>query len=144
MKPVLMEAVKQMWLVGSMGRTLNESLITLIPKLNAAESVKNWRPISLLTIVYKILSKALARRVGPWMDKWVSQEQRGFISGRNILDNVLWLLEAKWWANKHHTPTIFLSLDFEKAYDSVRWEFLEACLMHYGLVPSLDAGLIFS
>lgn len=71
MKSVLMEAVKQMWLVGFMGRILNESLIILILKLNAAESVKNWRFIFLFTIVYKIFSKVLVRRVGLWMDKWV-------------------------------------------------------------------------
>lgn len=64
-----------------MGKTLNESLITLIPKLNAEESMKNWRPISLLTIVYMIFAKALAKRVGPLLDTWICKEQRGFISG---------------------------------------------------------------
>lgn len=63
--PVLIQAIAQIWQQGSMGRTLNESLITLIPKSNAEESIKNWRPISLLSIVYKIITKAMARRVGP-------------------------------------------------------------------------------
>lgn len=58
--------------------------------------------------------------------------ERGFISGRYILDNVLWLKEAKWSAAHTQTPSVFLSLDFAKAYDSVRWEFLLAALRHYG------------
>lgn len=45
---------------------------------------------------------------------------------------MVWLREAKWWASSQGTPTIFLSLDFEKAYDNVRWDFLEKCLRHYG------------
>lgn len=87
--PVLMEALKQVWEQGSLGRLLNKSLITLIPKPQAKESILNWRPISLLTTIYKIVTKAMARRIGPFMDGRVNLEQRGFVSGRCILDNLL-------------------------------------------------------
>lgn len=108
--PILMEALAQVWEQGSLGRILNESLITLIPKPQAEESIQNWRPISLLTTISKIVMKAMARRIGPFMDCWVSLEQRGFVSGRCILDNILWLKEAKWWVNHKKIPTVFLSL----------------------------------
>lgn len=130
--PILMEALGQVWEHRSLGRILNESLLTLIPKTQAEESILNWRPISLLTTVYKIVTKAMAHRIGPFMDSWVSMEQRGFVIGRCILDNVLWLKEAKWSVTHQKIPTVFLSLDFAKAYNSVRWDFLKACLKRYG------------
>lgn len=79
--------------------------------------------------------KRRRRRIGPYLDRWVSYEHRGFISGRSILDNMLWLKEAKWWAAHTRTPSFFL--DFPKAYDSVRWEFLLAALRHYGFRESI-------
>lgn len=115
-----------------MGRELNEGVITLIPKARASEGIQNWRPISLLSTVYKIVSKAIALRLAPMMDSWVSVEQRGFIQGRCILDNLLLVKEAKAWAKKKKVPLIMLSLDFEKVYDSVSWRFLRRCLEHYG------------
>lgn len=88
-KPVLLQAVEQMWQDGSMGADLNESLITLLPKPKANEGVKFWRPMSLLSTVYKVIAKALARRIAPLLDQWISKQQRGFIKGRCILDNIL-------------------------------------------------------
>lgn len=102
------------------------------PRTLIGTSSWNWRPISLLTTIYKIITKAMARRIGPFMDAWVSMEQRGFVTGRCILDNVHWLKEAKWWVAYQKIPTIFLSLNFAKAHDSVRWDFLKACLKQYG------------
>lgn len=115
-----------------MGRDFNESVITLIPKAKANKGIQNWRPISLLTMVYKIISKALAQCLAPLMDSWVSEEQRGFIQGRCILDNLLLVKEAKAWAKKKKTPVILLSLNFKKAYDSISWKCLRRCLQHYG------------
>lgn len=138
--PVLIEALSQVWEQGSLGRILNESLITLIPKPMAEESILIWRPISLLTTVYKIVSKAMARRIDPFMDSWVNLEQRGFIFGRCILDNVMWLKEAKRWVNHQQILTVFLSLDFAKAYDNMRWDFLRACLKSMASENNLYGG----
>lgn len=88
-EPVFQEAVQQMFDRGTMCPNLNESLVTLLPKAKASEGVKYWRPISLLNTVYKIVSKALARRLAPLMDQWVSKVQRGFVQGRCILDNLM-------------------------------------------------------
>lgn len=131
-KPVLNTAVEQMWQEGSMGTKLNESLITLLPKPRANEGVQFWRPISLLSTIYKIIAKALARRIAPLLDQWISKQQRGFIKGRCILDNILFVRELKWWAHKNKVPVILLSLDFEKAYDAVRWECVIEVLCKFG------------
>lgn len=115
-----------------MGEHLNESLITLLPKPKANEGIQFWCPISLLSTVYKIIAKALLHRIAPLLDQWIYKQQRGFIKGRCILDNILFVRELKWWAHKKRVPTILLSMDFEKAYDSVHWECLVGALQHFG------------
>lgn len=70
------------------------------------------------------------------MDGWACKEQRGFIKGRCIPDNLLLLREAKWWINENKTPACFMSLDYSKAYDRVSWRFLWRCLEQYGFGPN--------
>lgn len=134
-EPVLKEAICQMWDDGSMGQMLNSGLIVLLPKPRAAEGIRFWRPMTLHTTVYKILAKAMSRRLAPLMNGWVGKQQRGFIQGRSILDNIIMVKEAKWFAHKKGKKVILFSLDIEKAYDSVVWHFLRACLRKYGFGP---------
>jgi hypothetical protein len=64
--------------------SLNNSLITLIPKNLTPESVNDYRPISLLNCVLKVLTKIIAVRLQKWILKVVHRNQYGFIKGRNI------------------------------------------------------------
>lgn len=68
-KNLLLGAITDVWEMGTMGPTFNESLISLLPKANAQLSLDNWRPISLLTTFYKIIAKMLASRIAPHMDE---------------------------------------------------------------------------
>ena len=79
---------------GSLGGSINKGVIKLLPKVGDKSLVKNWRPITLLNLSYKILAKVLARRIALLLNKFVSQTQTGFIQGRSILENMITSWEA--------------------------------------------------
>ena len=70
-------------------RSLNASFLSLIPKKNNALNIKDFRPISLVGSVYKLLSKVLANRLRRVLDKLILVSQNSFIGGKQILDLVL-------------------------------------------------------
>jgi hypothetical protein len=70
-------------------KALNATMITLIPKENEARTPDRYRPIALCNVVYKIISKVIANRLKPLLPTLISQEQVGFVEGRQILDNII-------------------------------------------------------
>ena len=86
--------------------------ITLIPKGDESLSeLKNWRPISLLNIDYKILSKVLARRMEKVLPKLVHSDQTGFVNGRYIGQNIRLLYDIMECTDIKKLPGIFLFVD---------------------------------
>ncbi|KAK9077004.1 hypothetical protein SSX86_005339 [Deinandra increscens subsp. villosa] len=110
----------------------NSSFITLIPKTQSPCSFDDYRPISLVGMQYKILSKILANRLASVIEEVVSPEQFAFIRGRQILDGPLSLNEIiDWYSHKKRNLLIF-KIDFAKAYDSVSWDYLDVMLRFMG------------
>jgi hypothetical protein len=70
-------------------KALNGTIITLIPKENKARTPDRYRPIALCNVVYKIISKFIANKLKPLLPSLISQEQAGFVEGRQILDNII-------------------------------------------------------
>ncbi|GKV27934.1 hypothetical protein SLEP1_g37047 [Rubroshorea leprosula] len=110
---------------GKLVRGLNSSFIALIPKkLNAVE-LKDFRPISLIGCVYKLLAKVLANRLKTVISEIVSDTQSAFVGGRQLVDSVLVLNEVVDEVKKRKKPAFVFKADFEKAYDCVDWSFLD-------------------
>ena len=107
---------------------LNYRVIILIPKLKLPNNIKQFRPICLLNIIYKIITKVLTRRLTPVASRVISKNQTAFIPGKNILDGVVILHEVLHSLHVKKEKGIILKLDFEKAYDRVSWSFLEEVL----------------
>ncbi|KAK2454307.1 hypothetical protein QL285_001883 [Trifolium repens] len=106
--------------------------ITLIPKVARPSSLGEFRPISLLGCLYKLIAKVLAARLAKVMDSLVATTQSAFIKGRNLVDGVMVINEVIDLAKKLGRPCLIFKVDFEKAYDSVDWGFLEYMLRRFG------------
>ena len=101
-----------------------QSIITLLPQQNNdVRFLKNWRPISLLNTDYKIMTKCIATRLKNNLIKIINKSQSGFIKGRYIGDNIRSLLEVIDLAEEENLSCIVLSIDFEKAFDTISWKF---------------------
>ena len=111
---------------------LNYGEIVLIPKLKLPNNIRQFRPICLLNVIYKIITKVLTLRLTEAAARVISKNQTAFIPGRSILDGVVILQEVLHDLKSGKQEGIILKLDFEKAYDRVSWSFLEEVLIKKG------------
>ncbi|GKE00354.1 RNA-directed DNA polymerase, eukaryota [Tanacetum coccineum] len=110
----------------------NASFITLIPKVIDAKFVTDFRPISLIGSVYKVVTKILANRLSSVISDLVSESQSAFIANRQILDGPFILNEILSWCNRKKKQALIFKAEFAKAYDSVRWDYLLEVLHAFG------------
>lgn len=110
---------------------INSSFITLIPKIETPVSPGDYKPISLINFLMKVLLKVLANRLSPVLDYLIAENQMAFIKGRNISNSILIANEVAHSIIKEKCPGVILKLDFAKAFDSIRWEFLEDTLIAF-------------
>lgn len=109
------------------------TFISLIPKSENATKISDYRPISLVGSIYKIISKALACILKAVLGgDIISPNQIAFLGGRQIADGVLVANECIDAVIKSGTSGILCKLDLKKAYDRVNWEFLDYMLERIG------------
>jgi hypothetical protein len=120
---------------GGFDPAINDTFITLIPKFKTPTCIMKYKPISLCNVIYKVIAKVLANRLKKVLPHIISSNQRTFIPGRLIIDNILVAFEAL------HTMVarikgkkgyMALKLDMSKAYDRVKCDFLEAMMTKIG------------
>ena len=119
---------------------LNDTSITLITKVRHPQMISQFRPIALCPVLYKIAAKAIANHLRCYMDDIISEEQSAFVPGRLITDNVLVAFESVHTLRrrkKGRNTSCALKLDMMKAYDRVKWHYLEAILLRLGFSNAL-------
>lgn len=131
-KQDFMDMVLEFSSTSYMDRRHNSTFIRLIPKKNHVETVKDYRPISLLTSAYKVIAKVLSSRLQPLMAQLVDPSQSGFISERQIIDGILIANELVDSRLKDKAAGLIYKMDLEKAFDRVSWSFLEDILRKMG------------
>ncbi|GJV77012.1 RNA-directed DNA polymerase, eukaryota [Tanacetum coccineum] len=114
----------------------NASFIALIPKVPDAKYVTDYRPISLIGSVYKVVTKILANRLATVVSDLVSDTQSAFVANRQILDGPFILNEVLTWCKRKRKQAMIFKVDFAKAYDSVRWDYLMEVLQAFGFGPN--------
>ena len=121
---------------GRLTKGINSTFIALIPKVVSPQRLNDFRPISLVGSMYKILSKVLANRLRSIMRSIISDSQSSFIKGRKILDGILVANEVVDEARKSNKELLLFKVDFEKAYDSINWGYLDEVMKMMGF-PTL-------
>ena len=123
---------------GSLSVTQKQGVITCLPKQDKDRNyLKNWRPISLLNVVYKLASSVIGNRMKTVLDSLIHEDQKGFILGRCISENIRLIYDVLFETKNQELPGLILSIDFEKAFDTVSWEFIERVLQYFNFGPSL-------
>ncbi|RVW41291.1 Endonuclease MutS2 [Vitis vinifera] len=131
-KEEILEMFKDFYDHSSFLKSLNNTFLVLIPKKSGAEDLRDFRPISLLGGLYKLLSKVLANRLKKVVGEVVSTSQNAFVKGRQILDASLIANEVIDTWQKQKEKGIICKLDIEKAYDNINWKFLVKVLQKMG------------
>ena len=134
----LLRSVNYSFEVGELSITQKQGVITILPKGNKPrEFLKNWRPISLLNVTYKVLALCLANRIKKVLDLLIHENQKGFISGRYIGENTRTLYDILNYTENNSIPGILLLVDFEKAFDSISWNFMFKVLRYFSFGPDI-------
>ena len=113
----------------------NNCFITLIPKVDNPETIKQFRPITLCNVSYKILTKVLVNRIRPLLGKLIGPFQSSFLPGRQTSDNIIITQEILHSLDnrKIGKQGMIFKIDLEKAYDKISWDFLGKALFNINL-----------
>jgi hypothetical protein len=121
---------------------LNYGVFNLIPKVKEANNVKQFRPICLLNVSFKIFTKLIAERLMGVAKKIISPNQTAFIRERYIIDGAVMLHEIVRELSRKKMDGVVLKIDFEKAYDSINWDFIEEVMERKGFNTQLKSWIM--
>jgi len=121
---------------GSPSIRQKRGIISLIPKKNKDKTLlDNLGPISLLNVYYKILTKSIAKRLEKVVPKIINSDQTGYIKGRVIDENVRLIQDVLSLTKQEEKPGIAIFLDFRKAFDKIKCNYLRAALQTFNFGP---------
>lgn len=141
-KGPLMESLHSGLAKGELSTEQKRGIISLIPKKDSdRRKVGNWRPITLLNVDYKILTKAMSLRLQPVLGEIIHPDQTGFLPGRYIGENLRTIQDVIDFTGSSSDSPLLMAFDFQKAFDSVRWEFVYRSLREFGFGSNFVDGI---
>ncbi|XP_039029118.1 uncharacterized protein LOC120163190 [Hibiscus syriacus] len=112
----------------------NTTAIVLVPKIPNPNMVKDYRPISCCTVIYKTVTRILVKRLYDVFPSMILKNQTAFVKGRSIVDNTLLAQElVRGYNRKNISHRCAMKIDFQKAFDSLNWDFIDIVLYALGL-----------
>ena len=128
----VVESINYSFTSGKMSTSQRLAVITLLPKKDKDRLLlKNWRPVSLLSTDYKLITKMLAMKLSSVLSDLIHHDQTAYIKGRYIGENIRTIDNAIEYCKQNNMSAILLLIDFEKAFDTIRWKFLMKVLKKF-------------
>lgn len=119
-----------------MSNSQKQAIITLLDKKGRDRTyLENWRPISLKNVDAKIASKAIANRMKKVIPEIIHHNQSGCVKNRFIGETARSILDIMQHTDIQKMPGLLLFIDFEKAFDSIEWDYLTASLKVFNFGP---------
>ena len=107
----------------------NSTILTLLPKFSEATEIKDYRPISCCNTLYKVVSKLMVAKLKPLLPSIILPNQSAFIKCRELLENCVLASEIISGDHRNKGPKrLSIKIDIAKAFDTVKWDFILACL----------------
>ena len=122
---------------GTLTDTFKSATIRLIPKKGEISNIKNWRPISLLSNLYKVLSRAINNRLQTTTDWETSKAQKGFTKSRYLQEVLINVWETINHCKLNNINRAIMAIDMAKAFDTLSNGFLEEVLSFFGFGPTI-------
>ena len=123
------------FLEGFLSASQHRGILHLLFKKDDPLSLKNWHPISLLNLDYKIATKAFSNRICKVLPNILSEDQTSSIPGRSIFENLFLLRDTIDFVRLKQLPAVVINLDQEKAFDQVNHTFLQQVLGKFNFGP---------
>ena len=130
------KCVNEYFEMGEMSNSQKQAVITLIEKKGKDRSLlENWRPISLVNVDTKIMPKVIATRIKKVLPNIIYHNQTSFIEDRFIGETVRSIFDIMDFTAKENIPGLMIFIDFQKAFDSIEWDYLLSCLDMFNFGP---------
>jgi hypothetical protein len=113
-------------------QAINNSFITLVPKVTSPTTLNDFRPISLINCIMKIITKLLGDRLQSVIIPLVHQNQYDFIKSRTIHDCIAWAFEYIHQCQQSNREIVIIKLDFTKAFDTIEHSTILQMMRHLG------------
>lgn len=140
--PSLLQACNITIKEGKMPPSWNEAVISVLPKEGKDKlECGSYRPISILNVDYKLYTGILAKRLEKILPQLIHKDQTGFISQRQTYDNIRRSLHILNHIYQNKMEALLISLDAEKAFDSVNWSVLYKALERFGIHENFIKGI---
>ena len=123
-----MDMIIECFQKGELPKTTRQAIITLIPKKDIKIHIKDFRPISLTNIDFRIITLTYAQRLQKIIGDIISENQSAYIKKRYIGHNIRLLEDICYYCESQNKEGGLIALDFRKAFDSLDWNFIESTL----------------
>ena len=117
-KSLLLNSVNYSYITETLSFTHSQGIVTVIPKRDKdLLLVKNWRPISLLNVDYKLIAKCIATRIKTVLPSIIHEDQSRFLKNRYIGENLIRTINLIEYSQRNNLNSFPTTIDFEKAFD---------------------------
>lgn len=135
--PILQPIIREAWTDRCIPDSWKEGVIVTIPKKGNLNECKNWRGITLLNAIQKILASLILHRISPAIEAHLRREQAGFRPNRSCVDHINTIRMIIEQSVEWNNPVYLLFVDFERAFDMVRREAIWNALTNIGIPESI-------